>query len=193
MVNDAHESQWRQNPNHLSNPFPLPAWNYFLKTSNHFLKLIFFFFKCQTSSKVTKKTKCTYPVCIIVQNDKVSVAHVESWQMITSIFGIKDVFIDYIGCSSRFWSVSTEEQMLTSINIKLDEQDSINIQHCLRQNIVLSTTQLHWCELVQLHNHHLSSDHQFNFLCLRSRIHVWAHHANQLWEITELTQPQDLS
>lgn len=49
------------------------------------------------------------PVCIIVQNDKVSVAHVESRQVITSIFGIKDVFIDYIGCSSRFWSVSNSD------------------------------------------------------------------------------------
>lgn len=73
-----------------------------------------------------KKTESTYPVCIVVQNDKVSVAHIESWQMITSIFGIKDVFINHIGCSSCFWSVSTAEQMLTSINIKLDAQDSIN-------------------------------------------------------------------
>lgn len=76
-----------------------------------------------------KKTESTYPVCIVVQNDKVSVAHIESWQMITSIFGIKDVFINHIGCSSCFWSVSTAEQMLTSINIKLNAQDSINIQH----------------------------------------------------------------
>ena len=45
---------------------------------------------------------CTYPVGIIVQNHKVSVTNIESWQVITCILGIKDVLIDHISCSSSF-------------------------------------------------------------------------------------------
>jgi len=44
-------------------------------------------------------------VCIVVEDHQVSIADIEAWQMVTSILGIKDVLIDDISCSSRFWCV----------------------------------------------------------------------------------------
>lgn len=98
----------RWNPKNLSNPLPLPLGIYFLKISKQLAFQTFCVLPVFTGN--LKTPRCTYPVCIIVQHDKVSVAHVESRQVITSIFGIKNVFIDHVGCSSSFGSVSTAEQ-----------------------------------------------------------------------------------
>lgn len=49
------------------------------------------------------------PICIIVQDNQVSVADVKTRQMITGIFGIKDVFIDHICSASGLRRVSPEK------------------------------------------------------------------------------------
>lgn len=52
----------------------------------------------------------TYSVCVVVEDHQVTVADVEAWQMVTGILGIKDVFINHVGCSSCFRCVSPERQ-----------------------------------------------------------------------------------
>lgn len=64
------------------------------------------------------KNSYTHPVCIIVQYNQVSVADVESRKVITGIFGIKDVFIYNIGCSSCFWCVPTKTIREQSVSLQ---------------------------------------------------------------------------
>merc|ERR1719354_1190029 len=45
------------------------------------------------------------PVCIVVQYYQVSVADVESRQVITSILCIEDVFVHNIGSTTALWSI----------------------------------------------------------------------------------------
>lgn len=60
-------------------------------------------------SPLNKNHGYTYPVGIIVQNHKVSVTNIESRQVITSVLGIKNVFIDHISCSSSFRCIPPAE------------------------------------------------------------------------------------
>lgn len=54
------------------------------------------------------KGNYTYPVCVVIQDNKVSVADIKSRQVVAGVFSIKYVFIHNIGSSSGFWCVSTE-------------------------------------------------------------------------------------
>lgn len=59
----------------------------------------------------------TYSVCIVVEHHQVAVADVETWQMVTSVLGIKYVLVDHVGCSSCFRRVSSEEQGRTQYTV----------------------------------------------------------------------------
>lgn len=52
----------------------------------------------------------TYSVCIVVEDDQVTVADVEARQVVTGVLGIKNVFVHHIGCSSCFRCVPPEER-----------------------------------------------------------------------------------
>lgn len=52
----------------------------------------------------------TYSVCIVVENNEVTVADVEARQVVAGILGIKDVFVHDISCSSGFRCVPSEKR-----------------------------------------------------------------------------------
>ena len=52
-------------------------------------------------------TKFAYLGGLVVQYDQISVTYIEARQVITGIFGIKNIFIHYKCCSSCFRCIST--------------------------------------------------------------------------------------
>ena len=59
----------------------------------------------------------TYSVCVVVEDHQVAVAHVEARQMVTGVLGVEDVLINYVGRSSGFWRVATENTQDVTVNI----------------------------------------------------------------------------
>ncbi len=89
-------------------------------------------------------------ILLVLGGKKVAVAHVKSMQVVTRIFGIKDIFVDDKCGSSCFWSITRADLANGSIFAKyvihvftrnfvgkvFDEQDTIDFRRktCLQKN-----------------------------------------------------------
>lgn len=87
---------------------------------------------------------CTYSVCIVIQHHKVAVADVETWQVIASILGIKDVFIHHIGRPSGFWCVPSVKT-LTRCNCRYKHTQFVLSQ---KKIIILSVQNSGNCDTI---------------------------------------------
>lgn len=112
-------------------------------------KLIFLFKKLKLNCddavyKCCVWVACTYSVCIVIQHHKVAVADVETWQVIASILGIKDVFIHHIGRPSGFWCVPSVKT-LTRCNCRYKHTQFVLSQ---KKIIILSVQNSGNCDTI---------------------------------------------
>ena len=61
-----------------------------------------------TTTKWFTRMQESYLVCLVIQYNKISVTHIEAWEMITSILSIKYVFIDNKSCAFCIWCIPSE-------------------------------------------------------------------------------------